>query len=423
MRTPESILPEPRLSVGYCTNVHPGVDLATIRENLERYAVDVRHTLSDGGALGIGLWLPKTAVDELLDAGDAAIGEFASWLSKKHLRVFTINGFPYDNFHQPVVKHRVYLPTWWQPERLLYTQQLAEILVQLLPDDEPFGSISTLPIGWRSQNVSKSDLDTAGANFRELASSLEALERRTGRRIVVAIEPEPGCLIDTTEDCVRWFAEQLPEAMHRRYVTVCHDICHSAVMMEPQQHVLRRYAEQGIRIGKVQVSSAIVADWQSMALPRRQEAITQLKSFAEDRYLHQTGRLDRDGKFVLEEDLPALIDHVEARSQSVDTSQVANRLSFDCVDGDDRWVVHFHVPIFLERFGHLTTSHAEVLECLRTLLGESTSTMSRALDFTGHLEVETYAWSVLPEAMRRRGLAEDIANEIRWLRRTIVEAM
>jgi ABC-type uncharacterized transport system YnjBCD ATPase subunit len=37
------------------------------------------------------------------------------------------------------------------------------------------------------------------------------------------------------------------------------------------------------------------------------------------------------------------------------------------------------------------------------------------VDFSGHLEVETYAWTVLPAEMRQHGLAEDIAAELRWL--------
>ena len=31
---------------------------------------------------------------------------------------FTFNGFPYGDFHQSVVKHRVYEPTWADAERL-----------------------------------------------------------------------------------------------------------------------------------------------------------------------------------------------------------------------------------------------------------------------------------------------------------------
>lgn len=422
------------LSIGYCTNVHAGVDLPTIRENLSNYAVKVRESLSDGEALGLGLWLPHQAAGELRRCGGA---DFADFLRKLNLRAFTINGFPFDNFHETVVKHRVYEPTWWQTERLDYTKCLAEVLVELLPDDEPMGSISTLPIGWPTgmsgEAVTAKQLEQAGANFRELAEFLEQLHSRTGRRVVVAIEPEPGCILDSCQDCVDWFTNQLPEATHRRYITVCHDVCHSAVMMEPQQEVLARYAKAGIGIGKVQVSSAIVADWQSMAVGRRHEALDQLSAFAEDRYLHQTGRRTASGEFVLEEDLPRVLSQVRERvAQSVKendgggerqqaASSKSSLKSLDPVAGDDRWVIHFHVPIFLERFGHLTTSHAEVVDCLRTLLDGSAS--GAGIDFSGHLEVETYAWSVLPEAMRRRGLAEDIAGEIRWLKRAIVESL
>ncbi len=89
----------------------------------------------------------------------------------------------------------------------------------------------------------------------------------------------------------------------------------------------------------------------------------------------------------------------------------------DPVRGDRCWVVHFHVPIFLERFGHLATSQRDVVECLKAISSE------RSLEFSGHFEVETYAWSVLPESMRKRGLAEDIASEIQWLNKTLIESI
>ncbi len=419
--SPKRIRPrsESDLSIGYCTNVHAGVDLPAIRENLLQYAVKVRESLSDGDSLGLGLWLPHPAAEALHRSGTK---DFADYLRKLHLRPFTINGFPFDNFHQPVVKQRVYEPAWWQAERLEYTQCLAEILVGLLPDDEPLGSISTLSIGWpvsrTGEAVTPQQLELAGSNLRELATFLSQLESRTGRRIVVAIEPEPGCILDTSDDCVEWFAKHLPDASQRRYITVCHDVCHAAVMMEPQHEVLLKYATAGIGIGKVQVSSAIVADWQSMAVGRRHEAIEQLAEFAEDRYMHQTGRMTESGNFVLEDDLPILLRRVAESNPSTMTS--AKDLTRDPVDGDHRWVIHFHVPIFLERFGHLTTSHSEVIDCLRTLFAAPAS--GPAMEFTGHIEVETYAWSVLPETMRRRGLAEDIASEIRWLKRAILES-
>lgn len=385
-------------TIGYCTNVHAGVDLSTICNNLDEFAVPARDA-SGSDELGVGLWIPAVAAGEL--AKD--VGSFAKFLDERRLRAFTINGFPYDNFHQPVVKRAVYEPTWWQPERLHYTRQLAEILSQLMPEDESAGSISTLPIAWSDEHASDENLAKAGENFRELATHLEAIEEQTGKRIMVAIEPEPGCVLDTTQDVLNWFEQQLPEKSHRRYLSVCHDICHSAVMMEAQQDVLSQLAEAGIAIGKVQVSNAIIADWHSMAGGRKREAIAQLSEFAEDRYLHQTGRLKADGSFELAEDLPDLLRSAESENQTA------------C--GDQRWIVHFHVPIFLERFGHLRTSQDDTLDCLRFL------NHCDKIDFTGHLEVETYAWTVLPHSMRRRGLAEDIAREIFWLRDVVADVL
>ncbi len=388
-----------RHTIGYCTNVHAGVDVVSIRRNLEQYAVPARVSVGSG-ELGVGLWIPAQAASEL--AADAE--GFKAFLSQHRLHPFTINGFPYDNFHQKVVKHDVYRPTWWQSERLDYTKQLADVLAILLPDSESVGSISTLPIGWPSENVSPSQLAKAGANLREMAEYLADLHRRSGRRIVLAIEPEPGCLLDTTQDVIDWFETHLPEQTHRRYLTVCHDICHSAVMMEPQTDVLRRFGKAGITIGKVQVSNAVVADWQAMSIGRRREAVDQLREFAEDRYLHQTGRRTDSGQFELAEDLPLLLNQLPDKG--------------DPVGGDEKWVVHFHVPIFLDRFGHLTTSQSDVMECLQTLCSRSSG-----IDFTGHLEVETYAWTVLPESMRKAGLAQDIAHEIKWLQDALIQSM
>ncbi len=390
-------LTPPTATLGYCTNVHAGTDLAAIRSNLDQYAVAAREACGLE-ELGVGLWVPAKAAADL--ARDTA--SFSSFLRDRHLRPFTINGFPYDKFHLPIVKHRVYQPTWADQERFEYTCQLADLLAELLSaqGDEFVGSISTLPLGWPTELSSPGRLDRAGENLRRLTDHLAELESKSGRRIVVAIEPEPGCQIDTTDDVIEWFAKQLPDEKHRRYLTVCHDICHSAVMMESQSDVLKRLARAGIAIGKVQVSNAIVADWQSMAAGRRREAVGQLREFAEDRYLHQTGRLLASGEFELAEDLPDLL---------------GDPALGDLPMGEDRrWTVHFHVPIFLERFGHLSTSQNEVLDCLQHL-----NSSECAADFTGHFEIETYAWTVLPARMRRRGLAEDIAGEVDWLRRVL----
>lgn len=403
--------------IGYCTNVHAGTDLATIREKLLDYAGAIArarlHRDPSADRLGVGLWIPASAAAEL--RCDGAAEAFAQWLSDQHLFPLTVNGFPYDNFHLPVVKHRVYRPAWWEPERLEYTVQLAKLLDRMLPRDGRVGSISTLPLGWPGP-LGRSDRDTeaaneaameagnlrrAGANLRELASALQQLEQQTGRRIVVAIEPEPGCILDRCGDLVRFFEQELPDVNHRRYLTVCHDVCHSAVMFESQSDALTSYRKAGIAVGKVQISSAIDVPLAAYTPGQRAEAIEQLGQFAEDRYLHQTGVVDASGQFRLIEDLPQWLASVAGRSE----------------EADEHLRIHFHVPVFRTELGQLRSTQAAIQECVAALQRPD------APEFTGHYEVETYAWTVLPETVTTEstaaageltGLAAGIARELDW---------
>ncbi len=293
----------------YCTNVHAGPTLELARDNLERFACRTKSLLATSQNLGVGLWLPDQAAIEACQG--ETIDRFAEWLQAKGLDVFTMNGFPQGNFHQPVVKHNVYLPTWWEDSRLQYTRRLVQILSRLIPDGG-VGSISTLPIAWGSPRPSNEHLVKASHHLRILAAELHAMKEKTGKEIVIAIEPEPGCCLGDAGSVRAFFARYLlrgdDREIVRRHITVCHDICHSAVMWEDQGREIQSYFDLGIRIGKVQVSSAIEMRWDEIDASDRTEAIEQLSEFAEDRYLHQTTiRSGPAGSVRLFEDLPKLL--------------------------------------------------------------------------------------------------------------------
>lgn len=391
--------------------------MVTIREKLLAHAGAIArnrlHRDPAAGPLGVGLWIPASAAAELSREGAAEA--FAQWLGEQHLFPLTVNGFPYDNFHLPVVKHRVYRPAWWEPERLEYTVQLAQLLDRMLPADGRVGSISTLPLGWpgplgRSETAAATTDDAAldaanvaraGANLRALADQLQRLEQRTGRRIVVAIEPEPGCLLDRCGDLVRFFEQELPAANHRRHLTVCHDVCHSAVMFESQSEALATYRQAGIAVGKVQISSAIDVPLAEYTAEQRAAAIEQLSQFAEDRYLHQTGMVDAARRFRLIEDLPQWLATLPDRRDEL----------------DEHLRIHFHVPVFRAELGQLRATQPAIQECVTALQ------LPNAPEFTAHYEVETYAWTVLPETVSAdstaaagelTGLAAGIARELDW---------
>ncbi len=378
--------------LAYCTNVHAGSDLVGLTDNLSRYSLAVKQHVSPDHPMGVGLWIAAPAVERLRDP--AALADLAAWLADHSLVPFTLNGFPYGNFHERVVKHRVYHPTWFEPERLQYTLDLINLLDALLPGSLQ-GSISTLPIAWREPAPSDTQLQAARHHLRTVAQRLAQLEADTGRLIYLCLEPEPGCYLQCGRDIQQFFRGFLSDDREadqlRRYLRVCHDVCHAAVMFEDQAEVLAQYAQQGIQVGKVQISSAVEANFQQADRQRREQLINQLASFVEERYLHQTAmQLSEGDPLVFFDDLGEAI--------------AAARQHPEYLRGT--WRVHFHVPIYLERFGVIDTTQRHVRCCLEA---------AGRHDELVHFEVETYAWSVLPDPLRHEQLADGIAQEMRWV--------
>ena len=96
--------------IGYCTNVHAGATLEQTKANLQKYALPVKRIVSPDEPMGIGLWFSRQCVNELFNQGAKGLPKLGPWLEDHGLIPFTFNGFPYGDFHQPVVKHRVYEP-------------------------------------------------------------------------------------------------------------------------------------------------------------------------------------------------------------------------------------------------------------------------------------------------------------------------
>lgn len=374
-------------TLGYCTNVHAGATLLESQSNLEQHALEVKRRVSPNEPMGVGLWLSAQAASDLVER--TAVAEFRDWLECVGLLPYTLNGFPYSNFHQEVVKHRVYEPTWADKARLDYTNLLVNILHELLPPGAE-GSISTLPLEWGNPPPSDHSLQQSADNLRTAASHMSEILASTGRLIHLCIEPEPGCAFDRARHIVEFFEKYLlpggNENEIRRHIRVCHDVCHAAVMFEEQVDVLEQYRTAGIEVGKIQVSSAVIASFEGKSDEERARTFKQLSSFNEPRYLHQTV-VRRAGEETFYQDLP---DALESEQ---------NRLTGE-------WRTHFHVPVYLDRFGDLQASQRQISECLANF-GRLTNCR--------HLEVETYAWNVLPADLKQEKLATGIAEEIAWL--------
>ncbi|MFN3190471.1 MAG: metabolite traffic protein EboE [Aureliella sp.] len=392
------------IEFGYCTNVHAGTTLAAAKANLMQYSAPIRKQICPDSKLPLGLWLSETVAAELTSPSSRE--QFREWLDDNNFAAYTFNGFPQRDFHQDVVKHEVYKPTWLDSERMEYTKLLADILADLI--DGPIGTISTVPLGWPSPAWNASEFEAAAANLLSVAVYLAELHERTGKEIVLAIEPEPGCVLNTAPEIADFFKNHLmngsSEDVARRYLSVCHDVCHSGVMFEGQTHALELYRAHGIRVGKVQISSAVHVPWNQVEddTENQQAMLDQLRGFTEPKYLHQTTRSTQDGKLAeLHEDLPGAL-----------------KTWLDDLPNSP-WRVHFHVPIFVSSFGQLETTQGDISEAVAYLEKHRDFNSADCNWFTGHYEVETYAWPVLPPDLAADDLASGISEELGYFARML----
>ena len=125
---------------------------------------------------------------------DAAAAErLAARLDALGLEVVTLNGFPYRAFHAPVVKRDVYRPTGRTTERSAYTLGLARLLAAAAAGRRGRGQHLDPAARLARRAGTRTRRRRRAAALESVAEGLERLEAETGRRIRVALEPEPGC--------------------------------------------------------------------------------------------------------------------------------------------------------------------------------------------------------------------------------------
>lgn len=362
------------LPLSYCTNVHPGRTLREVIDGISTYTGRVRREF--GGPLAAGLWLAAPVIRELEGSREQLAG-LRGALLEQGLVCYTLNAFPYGDFHSERVKEQVYLPDWRSPARLEYTLSCARTLAELLPDGTE-GSISTVPLGFKSLSTEAGFEEQCIDRLLQLVGELDDLHDETGRVIRLAIEPEPLCVLETTPETIGFFGRFFARAADaglleagRRHVGVCYDVCHQSVEFEDVKASIQALDAAGIRINKVHVTCAIRLERPA----KNPEGRAALTWYVEPRYLHQTFARTSDGATVRQLDLDA-----ELCASPSDAFRAA-----------DEWRVHFHVPVNAEALGPLATTRPDLKRALRAVA---------ELPYAPHLEVETYTWEVLPGAGR-----------------------
>ena len=378
--------------LSYCTNVHPCRSHNDLEKIISQEARSVQKQC--GFDIGVGLWLPEVVISEVAQ-DETVTRSIASLLADQGLQCYSLNAFPFGDFHSERVKEKVYLPDWSDIRRLEYTRLCSEFLAGVLTGEDE-GSISTLPLAYKQAVHSPEFYKRAIDQLVQLSRDLDRLHYETGKTIRLAIEPEPFCLLETTPETIHFF-EMLWDAadkagvgeLVRQHIGVCYDVCHQAVEFENASVAISDLSAADIRINKVQISCAIELD-----KPSDEKAREALATFAEHRYLHQTFARHSDGRVISHTDLSQEL----ALDPPSDWQQA------------EKWRVHFHVPVDADRLGPLGTTRSELILALQALA---------QLPYEPHLEVETYTWPVLP-GVRRGDVTAGMARELIATRELIV---
>lgn len=386
----------------YCTNIHAGESWDDHFAQLQKHLPAIKKEIAPHRAMGIGLRLSDEASVDLSKSDN--LSTFKQWLKAQHAYVFIMNGFPFGGFHRTVVKDKVHAPDWTTPERERYTSRLAHLLSELLPEGME-GGISTSPLSYRYWHVEKQlpeIFEESTLQLLRVVDQLIQIKQATGKSIHIALEPEPDGLIGDGKEFINWYTDYLipigvpylsrlygcdkdaVERYIRQHIQLCYDVCHFAVNFEEHALMISRLKELGIKVGRIQISSALKATFPS-APEDRQATVNAFARFDESVYLHQVVSLQQSGQYKRYRDLPeALADKDK--------------------DSAKEWRAHFHVPVFEEDYGKLQSTQSDIRELI---------SIHKHTPFTSHLEVETYTWEVLPEE-KKLPLTESITREMQW---------
>jgi sugar phosphate isomerase/epimerase len=383
----------------YSTLVHPGDNWEQMWASLNTYLPKVKARIAGNKPFGVSLRLSADSAQTLVSS-KAERDRLKKFLTDNDMYLYTVNAFPYGAFKGTVVKEQVYEPDWRSEERTRYTMNVASVLADVCPAGIA-PSIQSAPLGFKPRVTGGEVVASYTDHVLRVVAHLVALEAQTGRTVTLALEPEPYCFLETTDETIAYFtehlysgaaAESLARLAHipvaeahgalRRHLGVVFDICHQAVEYENIAENLQKLVDAGIPIFKLQEAAAL-------HMPQVTQAIVDtLKRYAKTIYLTQTVE-KKNGKLT--------------RFLNLEDAFAA----WDKDPGPREWRTHFHVPVFLDDLGPFRTTRFAIEEALR---------FHKQKPLSRQLEIETYTWDVLPENLKTGDIVDYVCRELEWVR-------
>jgi sugar phosphate isomerase/epimerase len=376
-------------------------------DSLNRYVPQVKARVSPHQSFGVSLRLSASSAQTL--TGDRHERERLKDFLKQHdMYLYTVNAFPYGPFKNRIVKKDVYEPDWSTNEREVYTQQVADILADVAaPHVNP--SIQSPPLGFKPNVTGPDYVHAFTRHVINTVAHMVKLEKKTGRTVTLCLEPEPACFLETTDEAVDYFTNHLyaaeavrmlvtatglnksqAEAALHKHLGMVYDICHQAVEYEDIGGSLRKLADNGIPVFKLQEAAAL-------RVPNvTKETVDAMRPFAETVYLTQT--IERvEGQATLNRYL-----NLEDAFAAFEAKPNLKR----------EWRTHVHVPVFLDKIGkHFETTRFAIEDALK---------FHKKNKLSPQLEIETYTWDVLPDSMKTGSIVDYVQRELDWVKGQLV---
>ncbi len=383
----------------YSTLVHPGDDWPQMWDSLTTYVPKVKERWAKNHRFGVSLRLSANSA-ATLSKSKAERDKLRKFLDDNNMYLYTVNAFPYGAFKGTIVKEQVYEPDWRSEERTTYTMQVADVLADVAAEGVS-PSIQSAPLGFKPRVTGPDVIDSFTDHVIRVCAHLVALEAKTGKVVTLALEPEPYCFLETTDETVEYFtkhiysgksAEKLARLARipiaeahvalRRHVGIVFDICHQAVEFEDISACLQKLVDAGVPIFKLQEAAAL-------HIPEvTQPIVDTLRRYAKTIYLTQTVE-KKEGKLT--------------RFLNLEDAFAA----WEKNPGPREWRTHFHVPVFLEDLGPFRTTRFAIEDALR---------FHKAKPLSRHLEIETYTWDVLPENLKTGDIVDYVCRELDWVK-------
>ncbi len=390
--------------LSYSTLVHPGDNWELMSHSLRTYVPQIKARVSPNQPFGLSLRLAAPSAETLVK-DKTAREELKRFMAENQLYLYTVNAFPYGAFKDTIVKEQVYEPDWRSEERTQYTLNVADILADVAPEGLA-ASIQSAPLGFKPRVTGPDVVASYTEHVLRVVAHLVEIEARTGKTVTLALEPEPYCFLETTDETIAYFKDHLysgPAAERlaklagipvsdaigalRRHLGIVFDIGHQAVGFEDIPVSLQKLVDAGVPILKLQEVAA-------MHMPNvTDETVEALQRFAKTVYLSQTVE-KKNGKITK---FLNLEDAFAARERD---------------PGPREWRTHFHVPVFLDDLGgKFGTTRFALEQALK---------MHKEKPLSGQLEIETYTWDVLPDHLKTGDIVDYVCREIEWVRGQLV---